>query len=852
MKRTNVFSGGGAIYNKKYIISLLIALFGIVSLLGGTSYAVLKGTNSDSNEQIIKTGSVELKLTENFDDINKKVTIVNDEEGLLQEETYDFNIKNIGDVPAKYDLKLINKVPSSYTGKVLDTKYIKIGLEINGEEYGPMSLEKVKNVIDSDIIYRNEILNYKLRIWLDKSKEEEISKLEDYKAFLKLKIEAEQRPESMDIGVDAKTFNYTGDVQEYTVPRDGYYYIEMAGAEGGSAKYSASYSGGKGGYTSGYVYLEANDKLFFYVGGMGSSHSGTSSDAVTNNGKGYNGGSIGHFYASNSNAGGGGGSTDVRLVGGDWNSASSLISRIMVAGGGGGGDSHTSAPNYSGYGGDGGALYGEKAQNINSNCYKYGSSGTQNSGGLSAACSSSYTTTTSGSFGIGGNDFHSGGGGGYYGGGSGQHTSAGGGSSYISGYAGANSVKNSTIITHTNNTLHYSGKYFVGGKMIAGANSGNGYAKISYVDVKPKKRTTKLNNVRYIKDCTNYNSSNSANHWVEIQAIKDGVNVAKSKTVTGTTSEASARPYSRITDGDITYSNWANASSYTNNQCVTVDLESIYDLDEVAVWNYFGDQRTYYDAVTYVSEDNTTYKKVIDDSELQTSNGRRINAYTNNYSGYASNGLMLWYDGYANNGDARSFSSTTWKDLSGHSNDVTLSGPTWNKDNLSFDGSNDYAYKTSGAVYNISKAHTIEVVLKPEKRDANYQMIFNTVNNGTSVLQYGSLWISSAYQIGFDTGDGSSHYGTTRMDYDASDVGKIIEYTNTRNNRMYKLYKNNSLQRSVEFNIDARTPNAAIFLGGSYYYFKGKIYSIRVYNRELSTDELLSNYNYDVQRFNIK
>ena len=138
--------------------------------MGGTSYAVLKGTNSDSNEQIIKTGSVELKLTENFDDINKKVTIMDDEEGLLQEETYDFNIKNIGDVPAKYDLKLINKVPSSYTGKVLDTKYIKVGLEINGEEYGPMSLEKVKNVIDSDIIYKNEIINYKLIIWLDKSK----------------------------------------------------------------------------------------------------------------------------------------------------------------------------------------------------------------------------------------------------------------------------------------------------------------------------------------------------------------------------------------------------------------------------------------------------------------------------------------------------------------------------------------------------------------------------------------------------------------------------------------------------------------------------------------------------------
>ncbi len=78
---------------------------------------------------------------------------------------------------------------------------------------------KVENVIDSDIIYKNKLINYKLRIWLDKSKEEEISKLEDYKAFLKLKIEAEQRPETMKV----QTFKYTGDVQTYIVSKDGYY-----------------------------------------------------------------------------------------------------------------------------------------------------------------------------------------------------------------------------------------------------------------------------------------------------------------------------------------------------------------------------------------------------------------------------------------------------------------------------------------------------------------------------------------------------------------------------------------------------------------------------------------------------
>ena len=611
--------GGGSIYNKKYIISLLIALFGIVSLLGGTSYAVLKGTNSDSNEQIIKTGSVELKLTENFDNINKKVTIMNDEEGLLQEETYNFNIKNIGDVPAKYDLKLINEVPSSYTGKVLDTKYIKIGLEINGEEYGPMSLEKVKNVIDSDIIYKNEIINYKLRIWLDKSKEEEISKLEDYKAFLKLKIEAEQRPDTMKV----QTFKYTGDVQTYIVPKDGYYYVEAVGAAGGTDEfsYNETLKSGYGAKTSGHIFLKAGEKLYIYVGGNGGIVGG---GATSGRAGGYNGGGNGGLSTFDNRAqGGGGGATDVRLVGGSWNNTSSLISRIMVAGGGGGLDYYAD-PAGSSY------LYG-----LDGTIGRYDSSYTYPSIAKGA------TQTSGNAFGVGGNASNArttggGGGGGYYGGsaGGGEYAASGsgaGGSSYISGYAGVNSVKEMTTITHTNDTLHYSGKYFLGGTIIPNYNSDNGYVRINY-EGKEIKQYNNLDNIQYIKDCISYNTVNSKNHWVELQAIKDGKNVAKGKTVTGTQTEASTTfVYSNIVDGTIyatMNSEYGEPSTSAKNQCITVDLGSSYDLDEIAVWHYFGDKRMYNDNVTSISSDNKNWTEVINKDTYETSNGKRINRYT--------------------------------------------------------------------------------------------------------------------------------------------------------------------------------------------------------------------------------
>ena len=78
--------------NYRYIVSMLIVTIGVLSLVIGSSYAILKGNTSSSNEQIVKTGNIEVKLTESFDNINSKVLLMEDKEGLLQESTYDFNV----------------------------------------------------------------------------------------------------------------------------------------------------------------------------------------------------------------------------------------------------------------------------------------------------------------------------------------------------------------------------------------------------------------------------------------------------------------------------------------------------------------------------------------------------------------------------------------------------------------------------------------------------------------------------------------------------------------------------------------------------------------------------------------
>ena len=169
-------------------LSLVITIIGLLIIITGTSYAALIGNTLSSSEQIIRAGGVTLTLTENYESINKKIIVLEDSEGLLQEDVYEFNIKNTGSIAARYDIKIINELSGE---NVLPLEYIKVGLEINGEEYGPFNIGELEGIIDSNIIYRKEIINYKLRVWLDKEYEEEIEEIEGKMANLKIVVEAE-------------------------------------------------------------------------------------------------------------------------------------------------------------------------------------------------------------------------------------------------------------------------------------------------------------------------------------------------------------------------------------------------------------------------------------------------------------------------------------------------------------------------------------------------------------------------------------------------------------------------------------------------------------------------------------
>ena len=219
--------------------------------------------------------------------------------------------------------------------------------------------------------------------------------------------------------------------------------------------------------------------------------------------------------------------------------------------------------------------------------------------------------------------------------------------------------------------------------------------------------------------------------------------------------------------------------------------------------------------------------------------------------GYVNNGIQLHLDGKNNAGYSRSSSVKTWYDLSGNKNNGTITGTTWGSNYLSFASSSDHVEKTS-AKYNISSEYTLEVVLRPIDQVGSYQSIFNTVNTGAAIKQYMTLWSSkwdnvytnSSYRI--ENSDGTNN----KVIY-YSGIEKNTTYTlsATLNGKTLKLYKNGSLVSTNTLTFTPRMSESGMYISSSSYPFDGYIYSIRVYNRELSASEISANYQNDKSRF---
>ncbi|MEE3343240.1 MAG: glycine-rich protein [Bacilli bacterium] len=706
-------------------------------------------------------------------------------------------------------------------------------------------------------------------------------------------------------------------VQTFEAPQNGYYKIEAWGAQGGD--YDNYYVGGRGSQTEGYIYLNRGTVLEINVGNQPvvsqtayysiGGYTGVNGSSGTSN-VGGNSGWYDHGSGNNYNRGGGG-AADIRLAG----SGNNLNKRIMVAAGGGGavvvapelgGDSKLGS--YFLSGAHGGRLFGDDASSLYT-YLRYDLEPNENPisknvprGGKQNICGTGRNNRTdldyipgaaelfikrTAGFGFGGGapkygdevGWGGGGGAGWYGGALGHGYPGAGGSSYIAGYAGVNGVIESTK-GHTNNTKSsltpvssYITEHFLHGKMYRGVNSGDGRVRITYSGPNaPTRKNHKLDNVRYIKDCINGNSMNSGNHWVEIQAIdSNGFNVAKGKSILNystVNTEWGTHNIASINDGDI---NSGYVQLENGNQCVTVDLGETYNLDEIAVWHYFKDGRTYKDAKTFVSNDNNNYETVMINDSMETSEGFRVSAYENDelldikYRGNGgtnavNNYLISKYDAVYNvvsDDYEHSEDTTVWYDMFGNNNGSIVNGE-WEKEygeSLIFNGSSTCVslgkinsdYQTIGVTFSISSLKE-----NPESR----QYIIGNWEDGG-----GGIYIASGEQGSVIAGeyyiDGSYKNIKTNI---VPEVGKEYSVVLTFDGYMLDIYVNGIQEGHMTVLTDDKKPavigvpvaNTIMAIGGNPYgstcnsmsgdALHGRVYNAYIYGRGLSPFEVSSDY----------
>ena len=287
-------------------------------------------------------------------------------------------------------------------------------------------------------------------------------------------------------------------------------------------------------------------------------------------------------------------------------------------------------------------------------------------------------------------------------------------------------------------------------------------------------------------------------------------------------------------------------SGYIGNENLTNKVMYCYNCEES------NEENTKTISTTNISEEAiSNYAKEGDGYariSLQTDNDGNINIPkekpkepTNGYTtdDYIKDDLKLQLDGLTNT------SLSKWKDLSGN-NSGTINGPVYQENGYYFDGSNDYV--SIGEIN--SDNVTIEVTITPQISDSyEREIISNYETGGYGILLQDGYIRTTIYING-------TYYGINSLD--KYEIGKIYVVQATYDGKEIKLYINGELQRTLQMSgtIGKPTNNTIVMLGsnpngtkveGNYY--KGTIYTARIYNRALTESELNKNYNSDSKRY---
>ena len=245
---------------------------------------------------------------------------------------------------------------------------------------------------------------------------------------------------------------------------------------------------------------------------------------------------------------------------------------------------------------------------------------------------------------------------------------------------------------------------------------------------------------------------------------------------------------------------------------------------------------------------------------------------------YVKQGLILYFDGINNTGSGHSSTTTVWKDLSGNNNNGILYGfnynvnSGWNQNYLNFNNDNsewgDYILIPS--IVNIPAEYTIEFIIK-------YNDYYDKTWHGISFIGTRSGLFGGATgdgQTGFEVwgyGSNGNCMLTVKDSLDniyTNQIGSngIIAMNSFKKVTLTKILTNATIfvndtkytKKTFANSINATVAKTTLIIngrsgsgvGGSYQ-FRGNVYGVRIYNRELTDVEIKQNYIIDIEKYGL-
>ncbi len=244
---------------------------------------------------------------------------------------------------------------------------------------------------------------------------------------------------------------------------------------------------------------------------------------------------------------------------------------------------------------------------------------------------------------------------------------------------------------------------------------------------------------------------------------------------------------------------------------------------------------------------------------------------------YVEESLIAYYDGINNTGkQTHDSTSNTWKDLSGNENDAELKNfenkqeSGWqNGDSIKFDGNDDWISIESIRPNNTeankkisNEAFSIETVIEYNsicEQNKSWEIISNRETGGFAIVgAYRETETKNVISF-YDEGNGYKEI----KDIEPIKINQKYHLLFTYNqNGSVKLYINGVEKGSINgLKYSNPEQNTILAIGANPQgtgltsaadYFNGKIYSVRVYNKELNQTEVKTNYEYENARYGIK